>query len=109
MFDAFPVSWPLALVAIFEGTEPSEHSTPGVPFTGQASVFDPDGQSIVTLPAAGVTQARPYVDLPPRFFFGISALLNFTVPGNYRLEMSLSIEGETAIAKRTIYVRQKIS
>jgi hypothetical protein len=107
-FDSFPISWPLALVAVFEGTEPDEHAAEaGRPFTGTASIFSPSGQSLVTLPAAGTTQARPFADLPPRFFFGMVAIVNFSEPGNYRLEMSLSVGGETVTADRPIYVRLK--
>jgi hypothetical protein len=104
-FAAFPITWPLALIAVFVGDDPSMEYQVGLPFTGQATVFDPSGQVLVHLPAAGVTQPRPFDDLPPRFFFGINVILNLSGPGNYRLEMSITVDKESVMGSRDILVR----
>ena len=107
-FDTFPATWPLALLAIFEGDEVSQPATPGRSFTAEASITGPNGQPVVTLPGAGVTQPAPFPDLPARVLFAVNALVNFSQPGNYRLSMTLNYEGETIAGDRIIYVRRAL-
>lgn len=106
-FASFPTTWPITILAIFEGTEVSGDA-PGRPFTGQMSVFAPDGQSVFTTPLAGATHDRPFTDLPPRFLFGTTVALNIAAPGDYRIEVSLTYQGETITAERPIYIRQAL-
>jgi hypothetical protein len=104
-FASFPITWPITILAIFEGTEVSGEA-PGSPFTGQISVVDPSGQSAFASPLAGATQDRPFTDLPPRFLFGTTVALNLAEPGDYRVEVSLTYQGETITGERPIYIRK---
>jgi len=105
-FDTFPASWPVACIGIFEGDPGEEIGSPGTPFTAHVSVYDPHGRAIVTMPGAGTFAERPFPDLPPRFVVGLSMLLNFPEPGDYRLEIGVSAQGQSIAGSRTLFVRK---
>lgn len=105
-FDDFPATWPLALIVLWEETDPKAPTLPvGTQMRIRMSLVAPNDQTVAVADAPGAVEPPPRDDIPFRAMAVYAAVITFPVPGDYTLRATFDAAGQHLEAQRSLTVR----
>jgi hypothetical protein len=104
-FDSFPATWPLALIVLWEETDPEAPWPIGTPMQIRMTLVAPNDQTVAVADAPGKVERPPRDDIPFRAMAIYMASITFPMPGDYTLQATFDAADHHLATQRSLTIR----